>query len=81
MSNSRAKGLTDGFNYFGLEVIKMQKGEICALLGCHVTYRLLTDVLGQPIGSGNPRRKLSYWILTLSTRPKGCPLLPVRNYP
>ena len=36
----------------------MRKGEICALLGYQVEYRLLTDVLGQPIGSGDPRRFL-----------------------
>jgi hypothetical protein len=50
--------LIDGFSYFRLEVRNMQKGEICALLGYQVEYRLLTNVLGQPIGSGDPRRFL-----------------------
>jgi hypothetical protein len=74
--------LTDRFSYFRLEVTNIQKGEIYPLLGYHVAYRLLTDVLGQPIGSGDPRRKFSYWISwPLSMRPRGCPLPSVRNYP
>jgi len=74
--------LTGRFSYFRLEVRNTQKGEFCALLVYHLAYRLLTDVLWQPIGSGDPRRKLSYWISwPLSIRPIGCPLLSVRNYP
>jgi hypothetical protein len=60
----------------------MQKGEICALLGYHVVYRILTDVLGQTIGSGDPRRNISSWISwPLRIRPMGCPLHSVRNDP
>ena len=73
---------TDRFNYFRLEVRNMLKEEICALLGYHVAYRLLTNVLGQPIESADTRRTLTYWISwPLSIRTIGCPLPSVRNYP
>jgi hypothetical protein len=54
--------LIDGFSNFRLELRNVQKEELCVLLGYHLEYRLLTDVLGQPIESGDPRRNISCWI-------------------